>query len=88
MKFLDKLLQGINMLPFVIQGLEAAIGKGNGKTKQEKALDIFNFSAGVAEAIAAKDIVDQDKFTEAARELNDAVVKMLNASVWHANPKQ
>ncbi len=87
MKFLDKLLQGINMLPFVIQGLEAAIGKGNGKTKQEKALDIFNFSAGVAEAIAAKDIVDQDKFTEAARELNDAVVKMLNASLWNKDKR-
>lgn len=83
MKFLGKLIQAINMLPFIVQGVESIFGKGNGKSKQEKAVELFNFAAGVTESIAAKDIVDQDKFSEGARELNDAVVKMLNASIWH-----
>jgi len=83
MGFLGKLIQGINMLPFIIQGVEAIFGKGNGKTKKDKALELFNFAAGVAESIAAKDIVDQEAFSQGAKELNDAVVKMLNASLWH-----
>ena len=88
MKFLSKLIQGINMLPFIIQGAEAIFGSGNGKSKQQKALETFNLVAGVTEAIAAKDIVDQDKFNEAAKELNDAIVKLLNASLWHKAPVQ
>lgn len=83
MNFLSKLITAINMLPFIVQGVESIFGKGNGKTKQEKAIELFNFSAGVTEAIAQKDIVDQDAFSDGAKQLNDAVIKMLNASIWH-----
>ncbi len=80
-----KLLQAVNMIPFFVQAAESIFGKGNGKTKQDKAMELFNFAAGVTEAIAQKDIVDQDAFTENAKKLNDAVVGMLNASLWNKN---
>jgi hypothetical protein len=88
MKFLQKLMQGIVMLPYIIQGVEQIFGKGNGKPKQEKALDLFNLSVGITEAIAQKDIVDESKFNEGVRELNDSVVKILNASIWHKSNAQ
>lgn len=87
MNFLGKLTQAITLFPFMIQGAEAIFGKGNGKSKQDKALELFNLTAGITEAIAQKDIVDQAKFTEGVKELNDAIVKVLNASIWYGKTK-
>lgn len=85
MKFVERLMQGLTFLPYIIQGVEAIVGKGSGQgtPKRDKALQLFNLAAGVTEAIAQKDIIDQAAFTEATIELNNAIVKMLNASVWH-----
>ena len=83
MNFLTKLTQAITLIPFLIQGVENIFGKGNGKNKAEKVIDVFSLTAGVAEAIAQKDIVDQEGFAKHAKDMNDAVIGMLNCSIWH-----
>jgi hypothetical protein len=85
MGFLTQLLQAIQILPAIIVGFEGIFGKGNGKTKKQKAIETFNFGINLTEAIAKKDIVDQAEFTAAIEQINDGVVRALNASLWHKN---
>lgn len=83
MNFLSKFLQVTQMLPALIIGVEGIFGAGNGKTKQQKVLDMVNLGLNFSEAIAQKDIVDQDAFNKAIIDMNDATVRALNASIWH-----
>ena len=87
MNFLSRFLQAVNLIPALIAGFESIFGAGNGKTKSQKVMDTFNFAAGITDAIAQKEIVDQKAFSEAVQGINDNVVKALNASVWNKNPK-
>lgn len=88
MKFLERLTQAITLMPIVISGVESIFRGQPGATKKDKALDLFNLATGVTEAIAQKDIVDQAEFTAAATDLNNAIVRLLNASLWHKSKTQ
>lgn len=88
MNFLAKLSQAIALMPVVIAGVESIFRGQPGTSKKDKALDLFNLATGVTEAIAQKDIVDQAEFTAAATDLNNAIVRMLNASLWNKSKTQ
>lgn len=88
MNFLAKLTQAIALMPIIVSGVESIFRGQPGASKKDKALDLFNLATGVTEAIAQKDIVDQAEFTAAATDLNNAVVRLLNASLWHKSKTQ
>lgn len=88
MNFLAKLSQAIALMPVVIAGVESIFRGQPGTSKKDKALDLFNLATGVTEAIAQKDIVDQAEFTAAATDLNNAIVRLLNASLWYKSKTQ
>lgn len=83
MGFLGKLLKIITMLPSLIIGVESIFGSKSGKEKQNLIVSFVGSILGIAESIAAKDIVDEDAFQEGLKKAIDGVVQMLNASVWH-----
>ena len=85
MNFLNRFLQAVNLLPALVIGIESIFGAGNGKTKSQKVTETFNFAAGITDAVAQKQIIDQDAFAAAVQGINDNVVKALNASIWNKN---
>lgn len=86
MGFLQKLIQGIQMVPALIVGIEGVFGGGSGKTKAQKVSDAFGLMIGAAEAVAAKDILDEKMFKEGIQELISAKVKIFNATRVFGKP--
>ena len=82
MNFLSKLLRGIAFLPAVVHGIEALWGNKSGNEKKEAALSFVSAAISVVDAVAAKDILDADKFQEGLGIIIDGVVACLNASAW------
>ncbi len=82
MNFLAKLLQGISFVPAVVNGIEGLFGKRSGGDKKEAALSFVGSALSMAEAVSAKDIVDEDKFKEGLGKIIDGTVECLNASIW------
>lgn len=86
--FIMKLLKGLAYIPSIIMGIENVFGSGEGKTKFQKVTELSDLVIGKVEAIAEQDIIDEKEFAEGQRMVNDGVVKMLNASVWHKKNKE
>jgi len=82
MNFLAKLLRGIAFVPAIIQGIEALFGDRTGADKKESALSFVTAALSMTEAIANREIVDEDKFRDGLSKIIDGTVQCLNASVW------
>ncbi|HEY7096295.1 MAG TPA: hypothetical protein VH437_06210 [Terriglobales bacterium] len=82
MNFLSKLLQGIAFVPAVVHGIEGLFGSRAGNDKKQAALSFIESALSMGEAIAAKDIVDNDKFSQGLAKVIDGTVDCLNASIW------
>lgn len=82
MNFLAKLLQGISLAPSVINGVEGLLGAKAGTEKKSAALSFVQSAISVTDAVANKQIIDQDKFSDGLGKVIDGVVACLNASVW------
>ena len=82
MNFLAKLLQGISLAPTVIAGVEGLVGPNRGTDKKAAALNFVQSAISVTDAVANKQIVDQEKFSDGLGKVIDGVVACLNASVW------
>lgn len=82
MNFLAKLLRGIAFIPAVVHGIEALFGSKSGGDKKEAALSFVSAALSLTEAIANRDIVDENKFKEGLGKVIDGVVACLNASAW------
>ncbi|HET7208529.1 MAG TPA: hypothetical protein VFI95_18275 [Terriglobales bacterium] len=82
MNFLSKLLRGIAFVPAVVHGIEGLFGSRSGNEKKEAALSFVGSALSMTEAIAAREILDQDKFKEGLGKIVDGTVECLNASVW------
>jgi len=87
MGFIATLLRGIGYVPAILTAVENLFGPGNGSTKKNSSLALIQSVLGFGEAIAQKDIVDQDSFNEGLSKTIDGTVQMLNASVWHKAKK-
>ncbi|MBZ5631239.1 MAG: hypothetical protein LAO06_20490 [Acidobacteriia bacterium] len=61
---------------------EAVFGSKTGNEKKENALNFVSSALSVTEAIAQKDIVDEDKFRDGLGKIIDGTVACLNASTW------
>jgi hypothetical protein len=82
MNFLSKLLQGISFIPAVVSGIEGLFGNRPGGDKKQAALSFVGSALSMAEAVTAKDIVDEGKFKEGLGKIIDGTVECLNASLW------
>ena len=82
MNFLSKLLRGIAFIPAVVNGIEGLFGGRSGGDKKEAALSFVSAALSMSEAVAAKDIVDENKFHDGLSKVIDGTVDCLNASLW------
>ena len=82
MNFIGKLLQGISFIPAIVTGIEGIFGAKSGSNKKDAALSFVNSALSVTEALASREIVDQDKFTDGLSKIIDGTVQCLNASAW------
>jgi hypothetical protein len=82
MNFLSKLLRGIAFVPAVVNGIEGLFGGRSGNEKREAALSFVSSALSMTEAIASREIVDEDKFKEGLSQVINGTVQCLNASVW------
>jgi len=82
MNFLKLFLQGVALLPSLIQGIESIYGAKTGPEKRNAALEIVSAAIKLGDAIAAKTIVNAEAFTTGLGLVIDGVVACLNASIW------
>jgi hypothetical protein len=82
MNFLAKLLRGIAFVPAVVSGIEGLFGSKSGTEKKEAALSFVGAALSMTEAIASRDIVDEERFREGLGKIIDGTVSCLNASTW------
>mgnify|MGYP005812228075 CR=1 FL=1 len=82
MNFLGKLLRGIAFIPAIVQGIEGLFGSKSGDQKKESALSFITAALSMTEAVAAREIVDEDKFRDGLSKIIDGTVQCLNASTW------
>ncbi len=82
MNFLSKLLQGISFVPSIVHAVEGLFGQKAGGQKKDAALSFVSAALGLGEALADKQVVDEDKFKNGLSKIIDGVVDCLNASVW------
>ena len=82
MNFIGKLLQGIAFIPAIVTGIEGLFGPKAGNNKKDAALSFVSSALSLTEALASKDIVDNDKFTDGLGKIIDGTVQCLNASAW------
>src|SRR5438067_5010633 len=61
---------------------EALFGSRSGNDKKEAALSFATAALSLTDAVAAKQVVDVDKFRDGLGKIIDGVVECLNASAW------
>lgn len=82
MNFLAKLLRGIAFVPAIVQGIESLFGGRTGADKKESALSFVTAAISMSEAIANREILDENKFRDGLSKIIDGTVQCLNASAW------
>ena len=82
MNFLQKLLQGIAFVPAVVNSIEGLFGNRTGQEKKESALSFVSAALQLSESVAAREIVDEEKFKAGLARVIDGTVECLNASSW------
>jgi hypothetical protein len=82
MIFLASLLRGISFVPAVVHGIEALLGSKSGGEKKQAVLSFVGAALGITDAVANKQIADEDKFSAGLGKVIDGVVDCMNASVW------
>lgn len=82
MNFLSQLLRGIAFIPALVNGIEALFATKSGAEKKDAAMTFLENALATVDAVAARDIVDPEKFKEGVSKIIDGTVQCLNASTW------
>jgi hypothetical protein len=82
MDFLSKLLQGIAFVPAVVTGIEKIFSGRTGTDKRDAALSFVEAAISMADAVANRQIINENQFKEGLGKVIDGAVECLNASVW------
>jgi len=88
MNFLQKLLQGIAFIPAVVSGIEGLFASRSGREKKDSAISFVTTALHLSEAVANREIVDEETFKEGLSKVIDGTVQCLNASSWSRTNKQ
>lgn len=82
MNFLNQLLRGIAFIPALVTGIEGLFGNKPGPEKKDAAMSFLQNAIAMADAIAAREIIDPDQFRGGMSKIIDGTVECLNASAW------
>jgi len=82
MNFLNQLLRGISFIPALVSGLEGLLGDRSGAEKKDAAMSFLENALATVDAVAAREIVNPEKFREGISKIIDGTVECLNASTW------
>jgi len=82
MNFLNQLLRGISFIPALVSGIEGLLGGRTGTEKKDAALAFLESALQTMDAVAAREIVDAEKFRGGISKIIDGTVECLNASTW------
>jgi len=82
MNFLNQLLRGIAFIPALVNGIEELFSTKSGSEKKDAAMSFLESALATVDAVAARDIVDEEKFKNGVSKIIDGTVDCLNASIW------
>jgi hypothetical protein len=82
MNFLNELLRGISFIPSLVSGIESLFASKSGAEKKDAAMSFLENALATVDAVAARDIVDPQKFKDGISKIIDGTVECLNASTW------
>lgn len=82
MNFLSMLLQVIGFIPGIVTTIEGLLGSKSGPEKKDAVISLLQTALSTGDALASREIVDQDSFKAGLSSVIDGVVQCLNASVW------
>jgi hypothetical protein len=88
MNFLNQLLRGISFVPALVSGIEGLLGGRSGAEKKNAAMSFLENALATVDAVAAREIVNPEKFREGISKIIDGTVQCLNASTWAKSPTQ
>jgi hypothetical protein len=82
MNFLSQLLRGISFIPALVNGIEGLFACKSGAEKKNAAISFLESALATVDAVAAREIVDPEKFRDGISKIIDGTVECLNASTW------
>lgn len=88
MNFLNQLLRGIAFVPALVNGIEGLFGSKSGSEKKDAAMSFLESALSTIDAVAAREIVDAEKFKNGISKIIDGTVECLNASTWAKSSHQ
>jgi len=82
MDFLQRVLQGMSLIPAVVNSIENLFGAHCGKQKKESAMAFVAAAMQMTESVAQGEIADGARFKGGLSKMIDGAVECLNASCW------
>jgi len=82
MDFLQRVLQGMSLIPAVVNSIESLFGAHCGAQKKESAMAFVMTAMQLTDAATRRGIVDKARFKEGLSRMIDGAVECLNASCW------
>jgi hypothetical protein len=82
MNFLNQLLRGIAFIPALVSGIEGLFGGKSGAEKKDAAMSFLESALATVDAVAAREIINPEKFKDGISKIIDGTVECLNASTW------
>jgi hypothetical protein len=76
------LLRGIAFVPALVSGIEGLFGDKPGFEKKDAAMSFLQNALSTVDAVAAREIIEPDKFRAGISKIIDGTVECLNASTW------
>ncbi|MBZ5678650.1 MAG: hypothetical protein LAO24_00945 [Acidobacteriia bacterium] len=88
MNFLSQLLRGIAFVPALVNGIEGLFASKSGAEKKDAAMSFLQNALAMTDAIAAREIVQPERFKDGISKIIDGTVECLNASTWAKSSSQ
>lgn len=82
MDFLSQLLRGIAFVPALVSGIEGLFSNKTGSEKKDAAMSFLQNALAMTDAVAAREIIEPEKFRDGISKIIDGTVECLNASTW------
>jgi hypothetical protein len=80
--FVTELLRAIAFVPGLVNGIEGLLGHKSGAEKKDAAMSFIQTALATVDAVAAREIVEPEKFKQGISQIIDGTVQCLNASTW------
>lgn len=86
MDFLSQLLRGIAFVPALVTGIEGLFADKPGNEKKDAAMSFLESALSTVDAVAAREIIEPEKFRDGISKIIDGTIECLNASTWCKKP--